>query len=472
MKAYDRWGMYKPQSNDVSLLPTIGDPGNAEYPYVEQSENTDQYAAAWVLTSIDLPSGGTIEVDYESDDYAFVQDKKAMQMFQIDGTAIGGLANFSVDGKSNATLYDNGDYLYMSFPLNKPLLSGDEQINEYFYDYNGDLIENVYFNFLVENPTDKITTIIGSRYAYVAGYMQIEEQGLLINPEFMTDEGAYTHGYIKVKPATHGLDVIKKEIHPIAFADWNFLKLYQPKWAFGGSQPRESFSLFSIIESMEGLGDNLRASLAGFGNWMRLNKNGRSFVKSKSKIRLFHPDYAKKGGGLRVKKLQMVDNWKDMTGGQGSVYRNEKYGQVYHYEMEDQQKGTISSGVASYEPMIGGEENPFRQPVPYEEVRALIPNEKYFQEEPYGESMFPGPSVGYAKVTVENLKYETVSRHASGRVEHQFYTSRDFPTIVDRTNAEKVTDGPSITRNLLGITKDYLTASQGYSIELNNMHGM
>ncbi len=38
-----------------------------------------------MLTSIDLPSGGKLEIETEADDYQFVQDKKAMQMFKIHG---------------------------------------------------------------------------------------------------------------------------------------------------------------------------------------------------------------------------------------------------------------------------------------------------------------------------------------------------------------------------------------------------
>ncbi|MBL4708928.1 MAG: hypothetical protein JKY48_10875 [Flavobacteriales bacterium] len=77
----DRWGSY--QAN-------TGTPNNTEFPYTSQVYQNGRYdadrnAAAWNLTAITLPSGGIIKVEYEADDYAYVQDKKAMQMFKVEG---------------------------------------------------------------------------------------------------------------------------------------------------------------------------------------------------------------------------------------------------------------------------------------------------------------------------------------------------------------------------------------------------
>src|SRR5690606_10201733 len=47
----------------------------------------DQNAAVWALNSIQTPTGGTLRVYYESDDYAYVQNRQAMRMFQVLGTA-------------------------------------------------------------------------------------------------------------------------------------------------------------------------------------------------------------------------------------------------------------------------------------------------------------------------------------------------------------------------------------------------
>ncbi len=89
IKGYDRWGYYKPTPSDVDIA-DLDNPGKGlathDDPYVKQDKSTaDQYMQAWTLTQIQLPSGGKIQLEYESDDYAFVQDKDAMQMFPVIG---------------------------------------------------------------------------------------------------------------------------------------------------------------------------------------------------------------------------------------------------------------------------------------------------------------------------------------------------------------------------------------------------
>ncbi|MGB0175700.1 MAG: hypothetical protein ACPF9D_00950, partial [Owenweeksia sp.] len=59
LKAYDRWGHYKPNSGNCGIANGLTAP---EYPYVDQNKTTaDSYAASWSLTDIELPSGGKIE---------------------------------------------------------------------------------------------------------------------------------------------------------------------------------------------------------------------------------------------------------------------------------------------------------------------------------------------------------------------------------------------------------------------------
>ena len=82
-----------------------------------------------------MPSGGTIQVDYESDDYQYVQDKRAMEMFKVVGAGVDddpvGTNYFSpVDNVDNGTidqtnsealLYGNGEakYLYVKLLILK-----------------------------------------------------------------------------------------------------------------------------------------------------------------------------------------------------------------------------------------------------------------------------------------------------------------------------------------------------------------
>ena len=227
----------------------------------------------------------------------------------------------------------------------------------------------------------------------------------------------------------------------------------------------------SILDALlnSGFIKNIRDGIEG-PNYSLYNSYNvaKEFVTGKSWIRLMNPNEKKLGGGSRVKKIEMIDEWAGMT--DGDVTKTSNYGQQYEYKLDN---GT-SSGVASYEPQLGGDENPFRQPLPYDVKKLMVPNDEFYQEEPFGESFFPTPSIGYSKVTVKNIQRTDVSRHATGKVVHEFYTAQDFPTITKRTsvNAVRAKDDPFSIRSLLKINvRDYLTAAQGFVIELNDMHG-
>jgi hypothetical protein len=71
----DTWGQYK---LNTSVKP------NDLYPYANQTlAEATQSARAWKLIAINNPMGGRIEIDYESDTYAYVQNKRAMKNFDV-----------------------------------------------------------------------------------------------------------------------------------------------------------------------------------------------------------------------------------------------------------------------------------------------------------------------------------------------------------------------------------------------------
>ena len=77
-------------------------------------------------------------------------------------------------------------------------------------------------------------------------------------------------------------------------------------------------------------------------------------------------------------------------------------------------------------------------------------------------------------MTVKNITREGVSRTATGKVVHEFYTAKDFPTITKRTPVETVRNknNPFSVATLFNLaSRDHMTASQGFVIELNDMHG-
>jgi hypothetical protein len=175
-KAYDRWGNYKPDIGNNDLIITGCDEidestSNFEYPYVNQNKNlADQYTAAWCLTNITLPSGGKISIEYESDDYAYVQNKRAMQMFKIKGFGSSVSDNSSVSQDRKLLYTDNGVNDFIFFNLPDAIKSWN---NEKFKTYVLEGSNNVlYYNCLVN------LTNLEQNMEYIRGYTTIVDAGI------------------------------------------------------------------------------------------------------------------------------------------------------------------------------------------------------------------------------------------------------------------------------------------------------
>jgi len=465
VKAYNRWGGYKPNNAgtigvsdspfyDASSFIGASDMPPSDYPYVEQDKATeDVYAAAWCLKEINLPSGGKIKVTYESDDYAYVQNKKAGQMFKIINyvTSLGSLNSGNVD-KSNTSVNfsaPTGYFIFKAIP---------GVTNSQYYAEN---IKYVYFRFL-----QNIRQTTKANLEYVSGYGEFQSLSFI-------NIGGTDYGCLQLKDVNLKDNNSGTPVNPVVKAGVNFGRLHLPKVVWDATAGNFSGTLSkSIISALinSSFIKNIRDAAAGPSESLFQFYNvARTFVGNKSWIRLNNPDGHKLGGGHRVRKIEMIDNWQNML---SSSLNGEtaNYGQEYNYNLE----GGVSSGVASYEPQLGGDENSFKQPIFVNTKKLLVPDDESYVEEPFGESFFPSPSVGYSMVTVKNIQRTNVTRHATGKVVHAFYTAKDFPTITARTGVEsrRGKDGPGSLRSLLKINvRDYFAATQGFVIELNDMHG-
>ncbi|MEQ9263098.1 MAG: hypothetical protein RLP14_08060 [Owenweeksia sp.] len=463
LKGYDRWGNYKP--NDAAGC-GVGDPISApEFPYTEQNEVlADLYSSTWNMTSVEIPSGGKLLVDYESDDYAYVQDKPAMQMFQIAGA--GNSTSFSPSSPDNV-LYDGKtprEYLY--FKLQDPISPGSGALDELKENYFKEILDgNMYFRCLVnlaKNP-------VSGNFEYVSGYLKVTDVGFASPTD---GQGDYTHGFIKIKKVGLGDDEDENaNAHPISVAGWNFARSFNPELAYKtGSKhmsanpgavdnPGEDIFL-ELFDAFENFVDIFK----GPNGALRSKDYSRTIKLGKSWLRLYNPSKKKYGGGVRVKQIRIRDEWDTMTTN-GST---SEYGQEYTYELED----GSSSGVAAYEPLIGGDENPFRQSVSFSEPRLLVPDQKHYLETPFGESFFPSPTVGYSQVTVKNLQYQNVNQNATGKIVHEFYTAKDYPTRTDFTEMSVRHKPASFLSKMISFSvQEHMNTSQGYTIETNDMHG-
>lgn len=475
----DRWGSYTTAFGIADICKY------QNFPYVEQNSaydaNRNQDASAWLLSAIDLPSGATINVDYESDDYAYVQNKVAMQMTKVE--AVGNLNDFASSNNKLDKLNNDGDNHKVFFQLEQPIAKPNstptelaefekKQINKYI-----DGTGQIFFKskIALQNPEAEL----GGFPTFVTGYADIkeEERGLILN------SGAthYTHGYLTVKAVEKG----NKSYHPFSVAAWQHIKGKQPKLLlpnapnFGESQSGIK-QVIRNVSTLASIVPELKRMFKGYYEYMFDKNWGREMDLENSWIRLNSADRIKYGGGVRVKRIVLNDKW-TKTG--GTSY----YGQQYDYRMEENGE-IISSGVAAYEPQMGGEENPLRYGEAYEQKLLLATDNQYFLEHPINEGLYPSAQVGYRKVTVKslaaaNLANEGTSQevedyfidagfHATtGVTVHEFYTAKEFPVIVDRTTINRVPFGFWLPLLIGQITMTGLTASQGFSVETNDMHG-
>ena len=469
LKNNDRWGNYKP--NNSALW-------NNEFPYVEQNKTAaDNNAEAWLLKKIVLPSGGEIDVYYESDDYAYVQDLPAMQMFKITSFVGSYMEDGLLNSNNNVLIGPSPGLInkqYLTFKLCENVVPGssvaDDQkkFREKYLKYINDL----YFRIKVD-ITSK------GDFEYVSGYCELEDVTNVENA-FMFSDGIgttnYTHGYIKIKNVDIGDgNGAGLNVHPMSKAAWQFGRMNLNKELYGGVDDNTSnIQKFLGTISDASFVKPLIQGLMGQNGYLLVKNCGKEVILDHSFIRLNNPSGYKLGGGCRVKKITISDKWNSMIPS-GAAYDASVYGQEYSYDTYDTESDRIvSSGVASNEPSVGGDENTLKQPIFFGDKaeKLLAPDDRFYLEGPVGESFYPTATVGYSKVTVKNLSHNNVTRHATGHVVNEFYTSKDFPTISQHTPLEaKQTSIAPLLKILRRYTRTFMAASQGYSIELNDMHG-
>jgi hypothetical protein len=436
-KNYDRWGNFKDsQSNPGSL-------SNVDYPYsVQDSVMASKNASAWEMTDIQLPSSGRLKITYESDDYAYVQNKRACEMFQIAGFASDPSFNPSNQLYTSSSIENY--YLFVNTTLSIPDTAA---LRRAFLGNN----DTVYFKIAVQMPSD----MWGSGYEFVPGYGIVTSVGVSVNNDHQF--------WLKLKP-------IDNE-SPVAKSALQFLRLNLPSKAYPGSETGNDLSFSSAVSMLASSYKEIANSINGFDKEARIKGLCKYADLSKSFIRLTCPNYKKYGGGYRVKRVELFDNWNKMTG-----QKEASYGQEYSYtttEKVNDQSITISSGVASYEPNIGNEENPFREPIPFaEKLAPLAPVNYTYVEKPIGESFYPSASIGYSRVVVRTINRRAKS--ANGWQESTFYTTKEFPTLVEYSvldDYSKKRYNPVLSSFLKINAKNFMTLSQGFKVELNDMNG-
>jgi hypothetical protein len=530
--AYDSWGNYRPRiankHEHATQFPYVNqfnqdwntadtwEPGYANNLQNQAAKDLtkttqDAMASAWCLRKITLPSGGQINIKYESDDYGYVQHKTANQMFKIASMGLADDPNKLYTNASNEDFVSQPEKRRIYFKLEKPIpldvngetLTADELSSEVYKKYvepihaeNG--VRNLYFKAkvnLVNNVSD-----------YVSGYLPLEKElkqtdgntyfyGVATSASNLggsayhatiDGEDCYTHGFITLK-ATPKIRKPSESFnyHPMSLAAWTYLQTDAQELLMNANsfdtEGANDAGVLNKIGDFLSIAPAVAQSFGGIRKYCADHAFANTINLDFSCIRLASPDKIKYGGGHRVKQITISDNWSASTNDSDRTY-----GQSYDYTiMEDGQR--ISSGVAQYEPQAGGDENALKYPYYFHERQTYFTRNNLFAEAPFNESLFPGASVGYRKVTVKSTNTDTqITRNANQQVatgrtggvtEHEFYTAKDFPTRVEwsllaEENSTKDAYNLGFPIPLIGSLKfNYYHGTQAYKIELNDMHG-
>ncbi|MBA4198862.1 MAG: hypothetical protein C0459_15050 [Chitinophaga sp.] len=444
----DRWGNYKQSFYNTGFSNTQVF-NNSEFPYTLQENQGTAFSerelnnilvSKWQLNKITTPTGSIINIEYESDDYAYVQNKRAMQMCFVTGIG---------SNNNNVGLIDATD-LIVQLPLS---VSSDDEFKRRYLEG----VSNIFYKFYADVDNK-------GHYEFINGYAEIDA----VNSGLVS--GSNNRAIIKVKPISGN--------NPIALQGWQMLKEGLPQYAYDNYDNTDvgndaQAAIVSVIQSIA----NLKELVEPYTSRSRRKQFSDKVQLNKCLIRLNNPDYKKMGGGSRVHKITISDQWQATGTNLGVSFKNGDYGLLYDYTTTDNNildnSGNpikISSGVASYEPQIGNEENPFHQPVTYTEKIMWGNDKNHIIEKPYCESYFPSPQVGYTKVTVINIGVNNAQE--TGFVENEFYSTKEFPILVDNTTIETNSyDNDLILRLFSSTSIHRVGATQGFKVELNDMNG-
>ena len=471
------------------------------WPYQGDIPTQEFDPAAWQLKQIVLPSGGEILVEYESKDYLYVQDRDAMAMVRLTDAS-----NTYTDPTYTLDLSDIGGY---SDGL-------CEKVNEYFLEGRPDsdnpdeVRKRIYFKLLyaLEN---NLPGLDGCKSEYITGYakvkniqctgssIQITLKGMTdpSNPNYVGDgltENPQPDKNYRLTPrqACYDYYVTQRWGKYTAGCEGEFERKYE------NAIESDLFSCGDIGSPDLGLAiDALEYAQDGM-NALGDNDVDTNFPRKENVCMRLAPSLsylkipinkAKRGGGVRVKKVLMYD--KGIESGDEATY-----GQIYRYELEDGK----SSGVASNEPQEMREENPLVEFMPKKNQswinRLIVGKDREQSEGPIGESLLPSPTVSHSRVVVENIH---TGKTGTGYTVHEFFTCKEYP--YDKLYDYQVLEGEdrkfdfafnrpergvsytvlqdNMHNDRLNIPTPYFSygfdkawASQGFRFIQNSMHGM
>ncbi|MDJ1501198.1 hypothetical protein [Xanthocytophaga agilis] len=441
----DAWGNY--QANGLTRFTNM-------QPWVNQQSQTGFDPAAWHLKVITLPSGGEIHVQYEQDDYAYVQDQPAHVMRSID----------SVTGRRY--------FLQREGETDSELQTMAQAIRDQY----GNKKNKLYFKFLYRLLGTSSTPQIGDCNAeYISGYVDIMDVGVQ-NGKVYIDLGSTQNGTQHELPNQVCVDFVQSQ--------------RVGKLTTGVSCVGISSFTNPVMEDATDLGKATENAAVGIVkklvNMARINLGGSLCATMNTSLSYLKVPAAKdkKGGGVRVKRLLTFDKGVD----------GEKvlYGSEFIYKAPDPNRNNQlrSSGVAANEPSTIREENALVGFMPRFKQnflsKAVAGIDKKQAEGPLGESLLPGPSVGYSRIIIRNIhsgktnpgfavkEFYTANQKVeqrAGQLTGNSTTNSTYAFWSDMTGIEAATQKLSLPLLLVNKYINSAWLTQGFSFYINDMHG-
>ncbi|UII30386.1 hypothetical protein LVD17_19020 [Fulvivirga ulvae] len=388
--------------------------------WVNQKPETGFDPAAWQLKKITLPTQGEIHIQYEQDDYSYVQNMLAHVMMKVKGQITN---RFYLDTDDGIAL-TNGQVQILKDLIDKTYVRGGGKM---------------YFKFLYGLMGNNSVDLGSCNAEFITGYANVNAVDIDAN-------GLYVSLSSNKLPDDVCKDFVMTQrignLNPSGNCDASTAGINS------GNDP------ISIVKQLANMAKSIVAPASLCQNF----DIDHSYFKVPAPI-------SKKGGGLRVKRLLMYDK--------GLDDKSVLYGNEYLYEFNDPATQTVrSSGVATNEPSSIREENALVQFIAREKTewyeKIIAGDDKKQSEGPLGESILPGPSVGYSRVVIRNIHSGEVN---TGFTIKEYHTAKDHPMQMSRTDINDKKDFVPFPFGLVNVFVNNLWLSQGFTFKQNNMHG-
>lgn len=446
----DKWGSYRE-------APTTN--VNAS-PYLQQFPSKHFDAAAWQLKMIRLPSGGEIHVEYEQQDYQYVQNRPAMRMMKV--TAKNNSAPDNAEKAGKVVYISDQELFGPTATVTSAMRANAKDIIEKQFIQGG---ERAYFKFLFHCKSLFGDGTDCSYKEYINGYARIHAvtaiNSVALPPAIPEPLGIKitlgdgTTGINSTHPSQAGKEYQKS---------MNQSPNCKPIFSTEGKAPAAIMYSFLALQTTIVTSLNTLINSGGAPPVVFNDDNNASYLRLPTII-------PKKGGGVRVHRIISISPASLLEPGRGKIS-----GVEYCYETVDENGITISSGVATNEPNVGEEENSIvrltEENIPGLGVNDIVAGENisYF-EGPIGMQLLPAPSIGYSRVIVKSICDKATS---PGFQVSDFYTVKDFPSVTLEKTPLQVpvrTERSPITIPLLPHSEENLAACQGYAFNVSTVHG-